>query len=122
MQRSIAILLAEPNPLLREKIAGILGRETRIWCVVQVDNEGGLLDGAARVQPDLILVDLTILRDRALAEHLRTEAPSALVYALVDSNSDPYKVAAKRLGLDGLMERSRVAEGVADALQSRIDR
>ena len=41
MPRTYSVLLADPNPLLREKMAGVLTRSDTIWCVIQVDGNTG---------------------------------------------------------------------------------
>ncbi len=119
MPTSISILLAEPNLLLREKIAGVLARKSQVWCVHQVDVSSGLLRGACDFQPDLILADLGALKDLEILANLRRFSPQSKIFALVDAISGPYLQAAERFALDGLMERSHVEESM-DRLLERL--
>jgi DNA-binding NarL/FixJ family response regulator len=112
MPRACAVLLAEPNFLLREKIAGVLARHKYVWCVVQVDDQGGLVRGAANLCPDIILVDLGMAQDREIVDRLRLSAPTARIVALSDAASQPYLEKAYRLGFDGLREKSLVGEEI----------
>jgi DNA-binding NarL/FixJ family response regulator len=112
MSRSYSILLSEPSPLLREKIAGVLARDKRIWSVTQVNGRGGLVRGASRIQPDFILADLVTLNDPETLRFVRRNSPVSRIIALVDSLSKPYLDASGRIGLDGTIERGRVEEGI----------
>ena len=112
MSRSYSILLSEPSPLLREKIAGVLARDKRIWSVTQVNGRGGLVRGASRIQPDFILADLVTLNDPETLMFIRRSSSTSRIIALVDSLSKPYMEASGRIGLDGTIERGRVEEGI----------
>lgn len=120
MQRSYSILLAEPSLLLREKMAGVLSRNERIWCVSQVDSLNGLTRGISDLQPDFILADIVILMDPETLAIIRQSAASSRVIALVDSKSEPYVEAARRLGLDGILEKGRVEEGILNEIHSIV--
>jgi DNA-binding NarL/FixJ family response regulator len=110
--KSVSILLAEPNLLLKEKIAGVLARHEGVWCVVQVSRKLELVRAVARLSPDFILADLPLLMDPETIEILRVFGESARIFALVDTSSGPYSNLGLRLGLDGLIEKSRVGERI----------
>lgn len=118
MRRTFSILLAEPNLMLREKIANVLSRNERIWCVVQVDGTEGLARGASRLKPDFILADLSILKEADTLSLLRRCSTDSRIIALADSQSEPYVSAARRLGLDGAIEKGRVGEGIREEISS----
>ena len=118
MQRTYSILLAEPSLLLREKIAGVLSRNEKIWCVSQVDSLNGLTRGISDLQPDFILADIVILMDPETLAVIKRSSASSRVIALVDSKSEPYEEAARRLGLDGILEKGCVEEGILNEIHS----
>jgi len=109
----VSIVLAEPNLLLREKIAGVLARNDQVWCVVQVSRKDDLVRAAAQLHPDFILVDVAMLRDSDSVEVLKWFCYASRIYALVDSRSEPYERLCTRLGLNGLLEKSSVADDIA---------
>jgi DNA-binding NarL/FixJ family response regulator len=115
--RTFSVLLAEANLLLREKIASVLARSERIWCVIQVDGTEGLSRCAGRLQPDLILADLCMLKDPDILKLLRRSSAGSRIIALADSQSEPYVEAARRLGLDGAVERGRACECIIEELR-----
>lgn len=116
---SLSVVLAEPNALLREKIAGVIGRHAAVWCVVQVPSGEALLRGAEDLGPDLVLADLPILLDARVVARLRALRSRPRLVALVDAESPPYAGAAARLGLDGVVEKGRAGEA-AEAIFGRL--
>jgi DNA-binding NarL/FixJ family response regulator len=112
MPRTFSVLLAEPNSLLREKMAGVLTRSRHIWCVIQVDGSSNLARAAAQAQPDFIAADLAILKDPEMLGFLRRASADSRIIALVDARSEPYMKVARELGLDGAFEKGRVGEGI----------
>lgn len=116
VERSLCVLLAEPNPLMREKIAGMLFRHRAVWCVINVRSESDLIRSAVHHHPDLVLAELNILRDKGTVESLRRISPFSRIVALADSGAEPYVAAAHRLGLDGLIERALAGEKLFEQL------
>jgi len=113
MSRTYSVLLADPNPLLREKLAGVLTRSITIWCVIQVDGRGNLARAAAHTLPDFVLADLVILKDPEMLRFLRRTSPDSRIVGLVDAIQEPYLKAARNLGLDGVTERGRAEEAIS---------
>ena len=113
MPRTYSVLLADPNPLLREKLAGVLTRSSTIWCVIQVDGRGSLARAAAQTLPDFVLADLSILKDPEILRFLRRTSPDSRIVALVDARQEAYLKAAQNLGLDGIAERGRAGEAIS---------
>ena len=116
MSRPVSILLAEPNWLLREKMAGVIARHEDVWCVIQVGVSEGMLRAAGEVQPDLVLADLRLLHDGTTVRALRARAPSACVFALAEQLGGPYLATAVRLGLDGLLDKAHLSDELREQL------
>jgi len=108
--RNYSVLLAEPNPMLREKMAGILTRSSTFWCVIQVQGRGNLARAAAQAQPDFVVADLLLIKDPELIEFLRQTSVDSRIVALVDAKLGFYKKAIRELGVDGVIERGRAVE------------
>lgn len=122
MKQTYSILLAEPSLLLREKIAAVLARDDRVWSVTQVDGRLGLTRGVASLHPDLILADLALLKHNRTLEAIKDASRESLIFALVDSEAEPYADAARRLGLDGVLEKGRVPEGMRSCMSKLAER
>jgi DNA-binding NarL/FixJ family response regulator len=118
MVRRFSIVVAEPALLLREKIAGVLARDEKIWCVTQVQGLQELMRGVADIHPDFILADLSVLKDPETVRLLKRSSENSRIFALVDSLTEPYLEAARRLDLDGIIDKGRVIEGMREHLRA----
>jgi DNA-binding NarL/FixJ family response regulator len=58
------VLLADRHHGLTEGVRGLL--ETTFGTVVMVADEASLIDGAGRLQPDVVVVDLSLAQDAGL--------------------------------------------------------
>ncbi len=121
MARAFCVLLAEPNRLLAEKGAGVVSRHDEVWCVSQVSSSFGLTRAAQALQPDLVLADLALLQPSGTVCALRERSPRSRVVALVDAASEPYVSAALRLGVDEVIEKSHLSEGLQRELRPGDD-
>lgn len=117
MGHSFSILVAEPNLLVREKIACVLARHGRVWCVTQVGGRDELIRGVANIQPDFILADLSILKDPKVVALIRRSMKSSRIFALVESETQPYIDAARRLQLDGVIGKGQVVESMGQKMK-----
>ena len=116
--RSYCVLIAEPNLLVREKIASLAARHARVWCVVEVGaHRQALVEASQRLRPDLILADLGLLREPGLVDSLRQVVPECLLHALIDQAVAPYLELARWLGLDGAIEKG----GAGDVIQQLLE-
>ncbi len=105
---SFSILVAEPSPFLGQKIADILSHDKTVLWVFHVKGRTQLLREAEERRPDLILVDLKILKTPQTVDLLRQAAPLARIIALTESESAPYVKVTVSLGLDGMIEKGRI--------------
>lgn len=115
-------MLAENNAILREKIAGLLTRQEKVWCVVQVNGRRELLRGAVNIQPDFILANISILNDQKTIDTLKESVLSCRIVALADSVTKPYRQVIESLGLKEVIETAAVGEYFAhifDNLQKK---
>jgi DNA-binding NarL/FixJ family response regulator len=99
----------------------VLARDKKIWCVTQVNGRGGLVRGAVQIQPDFILADLVTLNDPETLKFIRRNSPASRIIALVDSKSEPYVEAARRIGLNSIIEKGHVEEGILKEIRA-LDR
>ena len=112
MAPQFSILLVEPSFLLRQKLTCALAREEGVWCVAQVGGLSEMMHGGGGIRPDLILADLSVLKDVGTIELIRNSTGAARIVGLVDSDAAPYGNIARSLGLDGIFDKARVADGV----------
>ncbi|MFO1306041.1 MAG: response regulator transcription factor [Burkholderiales bacterium] len=112
------VLLGERHHTLSEGVRGLL--ETAFDAVFMVADEASLLEGAARLQPALVVVDLGLAGGDLprLAARLRECAPSARLLLL--SVHDECTIASDALdaGADGLVVKSQIATELLPAVDA----
>lgn len=121
MVRHLSILVVEPNYLLREKIACVLARDKRVWCVTHVQGRDDLTRGVVNIRPDFILADLNVLNDPETVDFIRRSSQTSRIFALVDSHVQQYMTVARNLGLDGVIEKGRVVEELEEMMSESSD-
>ncbi len=109
--RSFSILLAEANIFLGQKIEELLSYDEAVLCVFHVTGKVQLLHEAATLFPDLILGDITLLKEKQTVETLQQITPLSRIVALTSSETEPYEKLSQQLSLDGLLEKGRIEIG-----------
>jgi len=117
MQRCVSVVVAEPNLLLCEKTAGLVARYDRVWCVAQVCEATGLVRAVAALRPELVLVDITLLRQVGAAGLLRQASPLSRIIVVLEALTEPYVSAARRMGADAVLEKAHVGENIQDQIR-----
>ena len=92
-EKSSCVLLADQHHGLRDSIRGLL--EARFETVFMVANETSLLEGAHRLKPALVVLDLSLSAGdvRGLLERVRERSPGAKLLML-SVHDEPSAVAA----------------------------
>ena len=112
------VLLADRHHGLTEGVRGLL--EAAFGTVVMVADEASLLDGAARLRPEVAVVDLSLARDGGLGwlEALRRSCPDLKVIVLSVHDEANIRRAALEAGADAFVLKRAI---VTDLLPT-IDR
>jgi two-component system secretion response regulator SsrB len=111
------VLLADRHHGLTEGVRGLL--ETAFGSVVMVADEASLVDAAARLRPDLAVVDLSLARERGLgwlrAVHERCPGLKIIVLSVHDEQS--VRDAAVAAGADGFVLKRDIATDLLAAVE-----
>ena len=112
------VLLADRHHGLTEGVRGLL--ETSFSEVFMVAEQTSLLEGAARLQPTLIVVDLTLAGGDAarLLRGLRSRAPEAKVLLLTVHDEPTVTSAVMAAGADGVVLKRSIATDLLPAVDS----
>jgi DNA-binding NarL/FixJ family response regulator len=108
-KRLSCVLLADRHHGLTEGVRGLL--ETAFGTVVMVADEVSLLDGAARLRPDLAVVDLSLARASGLGwlRELRQRCPDLKVIVLSVHDEPSVGRAAMAAGADAFVLKRAIA-------------
>src|SRR6266496_4430031 len=112
------ILLVDDHPLTRSALAGLLAQHG--FDVVGVASDGEeAIEAAARLEPDLILLDLSMpgLDGLSALPRLRAAAPHCEVVVLTASGTEENLLGAIRGGAAGYLLKSEPPERIVEFLR-----
>ena len=112
------VLLADRHHGLTEGVRGLL--ETTFGSVVMVADEASLLEGAARLQPEVAIVDLSLARDSGLGwlRALRERCPDLKVIVLSVHDEESVRSAAIAAGADAFVLKRAIATDLLPAVDA----
>ena len=118
LPKRLRLLLADDHPALLEQIARLLAGEFEI--VRAVSNGLDLLDAAARLNPDVIVLDITMpgLDGIEAARRLRQAGSRAKLVFLTVHDDPDYVRAALEAGGAGYVVKARLAKDLLPALHA----
>ena len=116
-KRLSCVLLADRHHGLTEGVRGLL--ETTFGTVVMVADEASLLDGAARLRPDLAVVDLSLARGSGLdwLRTLRQRCPALKVIVLSVHDEQAVRRAAMEAGADAFVLKREIVTDLLNAVE-----
>lgn len=112
------VLLADRHHELSEGVRGLLG--TMFAGVFTVADEASLMEGAARIRPTVVVVDLS-LADGDVGGFLgaiRRQAPAAKVLLLTVHDEPTVASAALAAGADGVVLTRMIATDLLEAVDA----
>jgi len=103
------VLLADRHHGLTEGVRGLL--ETMFETVVMVADEPSLMESAARLQPEMVVVDVSLARDGNLhwIKGLRERCPDLKLIVLSVHDEPSVQLAAAEAGADGFVLKRAIA-------------
>jgi two-component system secretion response regulator SsrB len=112
------VLLADPHHGLSEGVRGLLG--TMFAGVFAVADESSLMEGAARIRPTLVVVDLSLARGDIVGflRTLRNRAPAVKVLLLTVHDEPTVASAALAAGADGVVLTRAIATDLLEAVEA----
>jgi DNA-binding NarL/FixJ family response regulator len=114
------VLLADRHQVLMEGMRGLLSAMART--VVMVADEASLLDGASQLQPEVVVVDLSISSGGSLRwlHELRSRCPQARVIVLSVHDEASVRRTVLEAGADGFVLKRAVAAGLLPAIEAAL--
>jgi two-component system secretion response regulator SsrB len=112
------VLLADRHHGLSEGIRSLL--ETTFSSVFMVANEASLIEGAGRLQPAVVVVDLSLAAGDmfGLVRKLRVRAPGAKVLLLSVHDEPTVARSAAAAGADGVVLKRAIATELLPAVDA----
>jgi DNA-binding NarL/FixJ family response regulator len=116
------VLIVEDHPLTRDALAALLNQNGFVVAGEAADGEEAI-DTARRLQPDLVLLDLSMpgMDGLQALPRLRDAAPRCEVVVLTASGTEQNLLAAIRGGAAGYLLKSEPPDRIVDFLRSAAD-
>ena len=111
------ILIAEDHELMRDKVVRLLRRDFEV--VAAVTNGEALLEAAARLNPDVCVLDISmpVLNGIETTNHLKKiSSPAKVIFLTIHNDSDSVGAAFKS-GAEGYVFKTRMAADLIVAVK-----
>jgi DNA-binding NarL/FixJ family response regulator len=111
------ILIAEDHELMRDKVVRLLRRDFEV--VAAVTNGEALLEAAARLNPDVCVLDISmpVLNGIETANHLKKiSSPAKVIFLTIHNDKDSVGAAFKS-GAEGYVFKTRMAADLIVAVK-----
>jgi DNA-binding NarL/FixJ family response regulator len=117
---TIAVLIADDQPLVRHGLALILRSDPGVEVVGEVGDGLQAVESAHRLNPDVILMDIRmpVLDGVQATARLTAELPGCRVLALSTFDMDEYVVGALRAGASGFLPKDVSPEELIAAVHT----
>jgi two-component system response regulator DesR len=119
MTQVIRVLIAEDQAMVRGALSALLGLESDLDVVAEVERGDEIVPAALAAQPDVALLDIELpgLDGLSAAAALRTELPTCRVIMLTTFGRPGYLRQAMEGGAIGFLLKDAPAQQLADAIR-----
>ena len=116
----VRILLADDHPIFREGLRSLLEMEPRFIVVGELSDGDEVLDAAAQLRPDILLLDLNMPRVHGLRvlKDLTTSRNPVRIIVLTAEIQKPQIVEALLLGASGLIMKDTTTQLLFKAIRT----
>jgi DNA-binding NarL/FixJ family response regulator len=116
----IKVLVADDHPVVRKGLYSCLARQERLNVVGEASDGDQALAKARELQPDVVLMDISMPRINGLAvtEMLRKEAPKVKILVLSVHNNKEYIFRIIQAGAHGYVSKEASPEELLQAIET----
>jgi two-component system, NarL family, response regulator NreC len=118
--KQIRILLVEDHRILREGLRAILSAQPDLAVVGEAADGGEAIHRAQELQPDLVVLDLSMPRMNGLdaLKDIKRVAPAARVLILTVQHGEEYVLGALQAGADAYLSKDSSADELLQGVRS----
>lgn len=116
----IQVLVIDDHPVVRQGLRSLLNEYSDIRVVGEADGSTGTINTIARLEPDILLLDIRLEEEDGLglARRIRVQFPQIRIIILTSYDEASHLVEAARIGVQGYLLKSSSAEVLADAIRA----
>lgn len=113
------IVLVDDHPMVRERLAEVINREADLLVCGEAEDRGEALEVIARVNPGLVIVDLTLKRSNGLdlIKDLQVMHPGLLILVLSMQDESLYAERVIRAGAHGYITKQEATRNILKAIR-----
>lgn len=122
MAQHKSVLIVDDHPLFREGLKFIIGRNERFKVVGEAENAAGALREAKKLNPDIVLVDIS-LPDKSgiqLTYELKKQQPQVMIMIVSMHSKIDYIAEAFQAGAKGYVAKESAAERLVQGLEAIV--
>jgi DNA-binding NarL/FixJ family response regulator len=118
--RKVSVMIVDDHVLLREGVRSVIATQDDIELVGEASNGAEAISEYARLQPDLVLMDLQMpdMSGVDAIAAIRAEAPDARIIVLTTYSGDGRALKALRAGAMGYLLKASLRNELLDAIRS----
>jgi DNA-binding NarL/FixJ family response regulator len=118
--RSARILIVDDHPMMREGLAARIGRQQDMEICGEADNAGEALKQVKNLQPDLVIVDITLVDSMGidLIKDVAARYPNVKMLVVSAFEESLYAERSLRAGAHGYINKREVQEKIVEALRT----
>jgi DNA-binding NarL/FixJ family response regulator len=119
----IRLLVVDDHPVIRDIIRLACDRSPRIEVVGEAADGVSALVEAGRLQPDVVVLDLSLpgMTGLETARRLKREHEGIRILAISGDNDPETVFECRRIGVEGFFEKTEAVEDVVGAIQAVAD-
>jgi len=120
MADKIAIMIVDDHPLFREGLKSIIGRDQRYEIVDEAGSGQSALEKAAKIKPDLIMIDLSLpdMSGIQLTRQILAKLPQIKIIIVTMHSKVDYMAEAFQAGATGFVVKESAAEGLLKGIET----
>lgn len=117
------VLLVDDHPITRQGMRMMIGQAGGFEVVGEADNAAQAMELAAKLNPDIAIVDITLRTANGieLTKNLRAHSPELLVLIVSMHDEELFAERALRAGAKGYVMKHEASERVVQALQRLVN-
>jgi DNA-binding NarL/FixJ family response regulator len=114
------VLLVDDNPIVRRIIRQVLEKDAELQICGEADDGSEALDKAKLLQPDVVILDLSMPRMNGLeaAPQLRNVLPDACLILFTLYGNSEIRQAAKQAGIDAVVSKADRGDALLKAAKA----
>ena len=120
--RSIRILIADDQPIIRTKVRSTLETIPRFEICAEAADGAEAIEQAKRLKPDVVVLNVTmpVLNGFDAAREIKATLPDTAIVILSSHADQRFVAAAKKIGVRSYVAKSKAGEALVRAIEAAV--